>query len=108
MTDCRERAFPDERTNRRFIFSPAGLVYVSLTPITPSRTPRHSSLGFERNYLIHGNVDGEMLLTLHFTLRATYSKNCISLNFRQEYIKSVFSHDLNVISLFQSSLLLSQ
>jgi hypothetical protein len=41
------------------------------------------------------------------TLRATYSKNCISLNFRHEYIKSVFSHDLNVISLFQSSLLAS-
>src|SRR5580704_15925638 len=99
MTDCREGRF---RTNQRFIFSPEGLVH-SLTPMTRSRMPEHSSLVFQRNYLIHGNVDGEMF----FTLGATYSKNCISLDFRHEYVKSVFSHDLNVISLFQSSLLVS-
>jgi len=56
---------------------------------------------FQRHYLIYRNVEGGLL----YILCTTYSKNCSPLNFHQEYIKSVFSHDLYVIALFQSNLL---
>jgi hypothetical protein len=40
-----------------------------------------------------------------WTFRTTYSKGCRSLNFFQEYIKSVSANDLYVISLFHDLLL---
>ena len=44
------------------------------------------------------------MVGLFWTVRTTYSKGCRPLNFLQEYIKPVYSHDLYVISLFHGSL----
>jgi len=56
---------------------------------------------FQRHYLIYRNGQGGCV----WTLRATYSKGCRSLNFVQEYVKAVFSNDLYVIFLFHDLLL---
>ena len=56
---------------------------------------------FQRHYLIYRNVECGVL----YIIRTTYSKSGSPLNLRQEYIKSVFSHDFHVIALFQSCLL---
>ena len=61
----------------------------------------HQFCCFQRNHLIYRNGQGGCV----WTLRTTYSKGCRSLNFFQEYIKTVSSHDLYVISRFHDLLL---
>jgi hypothetical protein len=58
---------------------------------------------FQRNYPTHRNGQSGCV----WTFRTTYAKCCRSLEFFQEYIKTVSSNNLYVVSVFHGSLLWS-